>query len=403
MRVLVLAGGFDQIALIEELKLRGHYVILADYYENPMAKSAADKHYQASTLDVDLIEKVALEEKVDLITTACTDQALLTVAQVSEKLGLPCYLDYKTGLNVTNKEYMKQRFVDFSIPTAHHIIIDSSCSLDEKTSHLKYPLIVKPVDCNSSKGVIKISDKAALAPAVENAISLSRTKTAVVEEFIEGREYTVDFWIDNGKPRLLMASEITKLKNRDSFTINGCRTLPGLPQSKVSELERIAALIADAFELNNMPMFMQVIDDGENIYVLEFSARMGGGTKYRMIELYSSFPIMSVYVDRVLGKIPTVPKTLTKKSMLLSFIYCTKGIFKEIVGVSPLIEAGIVDEIYQYKSSGSYFDKAENSGDRVAGILLTGASDNEIDQKLTVALEKIQILDDTQTDIMLRL
>ncbi len=403
MRVLVLAGGFDQIALIEELKSRGHYVILADYYENPMAKSAAHKHCQVSTLDVDMIEKIAVEEKVELITTACTDQALLTVAEVSERLSLPCYLDHQTGLNVTNKEYMKQRFVDFSIPTAHHIIVDNTDELDKKTAHLRYPLIVKPVDCNSSKGVIKISDKADLAPNVENAISLSRTKTAVIEEFIEGREYTVDFWIDHNKPRLLMASEITKLKNRDSFTINGCRTLPELSQNKVSELERIAALIAKAFELDNMPMFMQVIDSGDSIYVLEFSARMGGGTKYRMIELYSGFPIMSVYVDRVLGKIPTVPQTLTKKAMLLSFIYCTKGIFREIVGVEPLIEDGIVDEIYQYKSSGTYFDKAENSGDRVAGILLTGASESEIDQKLALSLDKIKILDDNQNDIMLRL
>ena len=58
MRILVLAGGFDQIALINELKSRGHFVILADYYENPMAKSAADKHLQVSTLDVDMIEKI---------------------------------------------------------------------------------------------------------------------------------------------------------------------------------------------------------------------------------------------------------------------------------------------------------------------------------------------------------
>ena len=60
MRVLVLAGGFDQIALIEEIKGRGHYVILADYYENPMAKSAAHKHCQVSTLDVDMIERIAI-------------------------------------------------------------------------------------------------------------------------------------------------------------------------------------------------------------------------------------------------------------------------------------------------------------------------------------------------------
>ena len=107
MRILVLAGGFDQIALINELKQRGHYVVLADYYENPPAKESADKHIIVSTLDIKAIETIALQENVDLVCTACTDQALLTVSYVSERIGLPCYLDYKTGLNVTNKSYMK--------------------------------------------------------------------------------------------------------------------------------------------------------------------------------------------------------------------------------------------------------------------------------------------------------
>ena len=115
MKALVLAGGFPQIALIEELKRRGIFTLLADYYENPVAKPFADKFYRASTLDVDAIRGIAVSEKVDFIITACTDQALLTVARVSEELGLPCYIDYKTALNVTNKQYMKKVFQDRGI------------------------------------------------------------------------------------------------------------------------------------------------------------------------------------------------------------------------------------------------------------------------------------------------
>ena len=44
MTIIVLAGGSDQIALINELKKRGHYTVLVDYFENPPAKMYADKH-----------------------------------------------------------------------------------------------------------------------------------------------------------------------------------------------------------------------------------------------------------------------------------------------------------------------------------------------------------------------
>ena len=118
MKALVLAGGFPQIALIEELKSRGITVVLADWNDEPVAKKFADKYYQVSTLDLEAIESVAKEEQVDFIVTVCTDQALHSVAYVSEKLGLPCYIDYETALNVTNKAYMKKVFTEHGISTA---------------------------------------------------------------------------------------------------------------------------------------------------------------------------------------------------------------------------------------------------------------------------------------------
>ena len=109
MRIIVLGGGLDQIALIKELKSRGHWVYLVDYLDNPPAEKFADKFFQISTLDEDAIYGLAIKHRIELITTACTDQALLTMANVSEKLHLPCYLNAKTAKNVTDKAYMKKK------------------------------------------------------------------------------------------------------------------------------------------------------------------------------------------------------------------------------------------------------------------------------------------------------
>lgn len=142
MKILVLAGGADQIALIKELKWRGHITILIDYFQNPPAKNYANKHIVASTLDIEKVKEIAITEQVGLICTACTDQALLTVAKVSEDLGLPCYIDYKTALNVTNKAFMKSVMVANDIPTAKYTILHECCLKD--LSNFEYPLVVKP-------------------------------------------------------------------------------------------------------------------------------------------------------------------------------------------------------------------------------------------------------------------
>ena len=82
---------------------------MVDYLDNPPAKKFADYFFQISTLDDDSIYGLAIKHRIELITTACTDQALLTMANVSEKLNLPCYLNAKTAKNVTDKAYMKKK------------------------------------------------------------------------------------------------------------------------------------------------------------------------------------------------------------------------------------------------------------------------------------------------------
>jgi len=282
MKALVLAGGFPQIALINELKSRNVFVILADYYEEPVAKKYADKFYQASTLDINAIEQIAKDEKVDFLITACTDQALLTVAWVSEKLGLPCYIDYETALNVTNKSYMKSVFEKNNISTARHVVLKT---LDESAvSHLNYPLIVKPADCNSSKGVKKVLNFKELEVAYNVAVGYSRTNTAIIEEFIEGIEISVDIYVESGKANILAVSESEKVADKDKFVIfRGGYPVFGA-EKVMQQIEKTAQQIVDAFGLKDCPMLMQVISDGKKIYVLEFSARTGGSVKYILIK-----------------------------------------------------------------------------------------------------------------------
>ena len=140
MKALVVAGGIAQAALINDLKSRGIYTILADRNPKAYAVPYADAFYPISTLDIDAIKQLAIDEKVDMVITACADQVLLVVAKVSEELGLPCYIDYNTALLVSDKKYMKEIFVKNNVPTAKHTVM---AELDEsKLAGFEYPLIV---------------------------------------------------------------------------------------------------------------------------------------------------------------------------------------------------------------------------------------------------------------------
>lgn len=400
MKILVLAGGADQIALINELKSRGHYVILADYFQNPPAKRYADKHIVASTLDLVKIEEIAVYEKVDLVCTACTDQALLTVAYVSEKLGLPCYLDYKTGLNVTNKSYMKSVLTANGIPTAKYVVIGKEDNYLSSLKDFKYPIVVKPVDCNSSKGVKKVDKSEECVKYIKEAIEFSRTKTAIIEEYKEGDEVSADFYIEHGVAKLLSATKSQKIKNRNSFTILSS-IYPAVTVQQEKELVNVASNIAKAFSLDNTPLLVQLIVNDKEMNVIEFSARMGGGSKYKLIQVLSGVNIMSKYVDRVLGEYPEITPSKQVNYAQMVYVYCNPGFFERIEGLESLKEEGIVDEYFIYKTEGMEIRAAETSGDRPAGYLCTGCSENELREKVRMSDKRIKVLSTDGIDIMI--
>lgn len=399
MKALVLAGGFPQIALIEELKSRGIYTILADWNEEPVAKKHADKFYQASTLDTDAITKIAQEEKVDFLLTACTDQALLTVAYVSEKLGLPCYIDYQTALNVTNKAYMKKVFDEHGISTAKHIVLGE---LDEsKLAGWEFPLIVKPVDCNSSKGVKRVENMDELRVAFADAVRFSRTDTAIIESFIDGPEVSVDIYVENGKAHVLCISNNDKIADKDKFVIFRGRCPAREIDAVRAPVEKTAQQIADAFGLKNTPMLIQLITDGERVFVLEFSARTGGGTKFLRIKKMTGFDVIKAVVDLTLGLKPHVERDPACCSYLADeFIYCEPGIFDHLEGFEELKAEGVMDDYYVFKWKGAEFTGVESSGDRVAGFTVTANTLDEFYSKHATIASRIKVIGDAGADIM---
>lgn len=398
-KVLVLAGGYPQIALINELKSRGYTVLLADYYENPVAREYADVFFRTSTLDVDAITAIAQDEQVDFLITACTDQALLTVAKVSETLGLPCYIDYQTALNVTNKSYMKDVFQKNGISTAKYVVMGE---LDmSQLTDLRYPAIVKPVDCNSSKGVKKVYSERELREAFARAVEYSRTDTAIVEEFIQGPEITVDVQVKDGKATVLSKAYSDKIADDDKFVIFRTRFPVNETEAVNNQIAETAQQIADAFGLRDSLMLIQMISDGDRVYVLEFSARTGGGVKYQLIKRVSGFDVISAVVDLTLGNSPEVVVHPPENRYISNvFIYCRPGVFDRLDGFEELKQEGILSEYFLFKWQGAGMDNATNSGDRIAGFTVQADTLEELQRRYDIARSRIRVLDTDGKDMM---
>lgn len=388
-KALVLAGGIPQIKLIKELKHRGYYVILADYTKKPVAEEYADKFYCKSTLDVEAMRNIAQTEKVDLIITCCTDQALATVSLLSEELGLPCYVDANIGMTVTNKQYMKKRFQEYQIPTADFCVIHSG----EEEIDLNYPLVVKPVDCNSSKGVAKVYSDETLRKTLESALQLSRSHSAIVETYIEGQEVSVDVFVKNGRVQILCQSFTEKIKSDEIFVINR-GIYPAILSGEVEkQIQSVAQMIADAFGIVQGPMLIQLLVKDDKIYVIEFSARTGGCIKYNMIELASGVDVIKLMVDATEGKQTEVTIQKSDKLVINEFVYASNGVFSHMVGVDECKRNGWIRDAFVLKTKGTVLGDVKSSGDRIAALTYIADNVEDYRNKHNRVCEHIKIID----------
>lgn len=389
MKALVLCGGMPQIALIKDLKSRGIYTILADMNEKVAAREYADEFFPVSVLDVEAVYELAKNEKVDIVITVCADQVLQVVAEVSERLGLPCYIDFKTAENVSKKSYMKKIFTENSVPTSKFVIMDKFS--EDKIEGLSYPLIVKPVDAYSSRGVKKVTNKNEVESAVIEATKISRTDFAIVEEFVEGDELTVDIYVEEGKAHVLCISKLDKIGEDGKFVIHRSTYPAGISSAVEEKIEDAAQKIADAFGLKNSPMLIQLIQKGEDISVVEFCARTGGGVKFRHIKRISGFDVVSAVVDLALGNKPHYEKLQQKQKYIINeFFYCKPGVFDHMEGLEELLSDGVISEYYILKAPGHKFDTIKSSSDRVACYTIEADSPQDMANKRKIANEAVK-------------
>lgn len=398
MKALVLCGGIPQIALMEYLKSKGITVILADMNEKVAGRKYADIFYPVSVLDKEAVKEVAIKENVDFLITVCADQVLEVVAIISEELGLPCYIDATTATNVSKKSYMKKIFCENDVPTSKHVILGE---LDfDKIKDLTFPIIVKPVDSYSSRGVKKVLNNAELETAFYEAKNISREGNVVVEEFVEGEEVTVDVYVENGIAKVLTTSISDKVKG-EGFVIHRTRNPANISKEIYEKIEDTAQRIATGFNLKDSPMLIQLITDGKRISVIEFCARTGGGIKFRLIKRVSGFDVVKAVADLTLGEKPHYEDNGESRPFIINeFLYAKEGVIDHLEGFEELLEEGVIDEYYQLKASGTKVGSMKCSGDRIACFTIQTNDIKTLKEKHGIANMRIKAISVTGEDLI---
>ena len=268
--VLIFGVGELQRSIIQRAKLKGLFTIGIDPCADAVCKDEVDAFEIVGGQDFERTCAVVEKYGVDAIVTAATDKPLVMMARVAEKYGFPFY-SVETAQWSTDKYQMKQRFLEGGVSCARGRLI----SKVEDAHDLYYPLIVKPRDNSGSRGVKLCRTKEELTASVAEALEYSKLDSVLVEEFIEGPEYSIEGLHYEGKSEVIQFTE----KKTTEFPYNvelGHKQPANLTDTQKDAIRDLISKIAHCMHFENCSSHTELKINERGISIIETSPRLGG-------------------------------------------------------------------------------------------------------------------------------
>ena len=397
---IVLGGTNPHIELIKQLHNRGYYVVLVDYLDHPPAKDFSDLHIQESTMDQEKVLEIARDIHAELVISACVDQANITACYVAEKLELTKPYSYETALNITNKGKMKNVMIAHGIPTTKYVYLESEDEFPDLK--LRFPVMVKPADNCAASGVKKARNSAELKQFWEEAKHISRTGRTVMEEFAQGVEVSAYCFIEDHKAQIIMISERISAIEGEAQVLKCYATMtpPRITDKAIKKIQDAANKIADAYDLNNTPLHVQAMCDDDEINIIEYAPRVGGGISYETIRDYTGFDIISATIDSYLERKVHPEFHQVSNYFSVNNIYGIPGRFDYLEGVEEVLKDGTIKSMHYHKTTGAVIDDSKASSGRIAAFVVEAETCENMYKKIEIAMQRIQAFNIDGDNIM---
>ncbi|MDR1232236.1 MAG: ATP-grasp domain-containing protein [Spirochaetaceae bacterium] len=331
------------------------------------------------------------------VMTAGTDFSA-SVAYVAEKLGLPGH-SYEAALNATDKARMRSCFQKAGVASPAWMVVDeealrsgkaitnqlcgvASGGLQEKTPCLDtnqghgdgpgawpFPLVVKPCDNMGGRGCSRVDSRAELEAALADAVRFSRTGRAIVEEYMDGDEFSVDAIIYDG--RLRECGFADRHIFFPPYFVEMGHTLPtyaGITEKNALMWCLEAGVKALGLTQGAVKGDLKLTRKGPMIG--EIAARLSGGFMSGWTYPYSSgFEVTRAAIEIAMGQKPDIPWERNDWGSAERAVISIPGTVREVLGVEEAAQMMDIEHVFMRVSPGSKVTFPRNNVEKCGNVL----------------------------------
>lgn len=323
-KLAIIGASYLQEPLIQKAKSMGIETHVFAWAANDVGEKSADYFYPISIVEKEKILEQCRKIQIDGICSIASDLAMVTVNFIAEQMGLTGNT-IKCTEQSTNKHKMRMCFERGGDPSPKSRLVNSINDL--QGVELEYPVIVKPTDRSGSRGITKLLDEEGLEAAIEVAKEQSFEKKALVEEFAEGQEYSVECISWQGQHHFLaMTKKYTT--GAPHFVETGHIEPAPLSKEKLDQVQKIVFHALDSLEIKNGASHTELkIDDSGRVRLIEIGGRMGGDCiGSDLVELSTGVDFVKSVIQVSLGVKPEIQKSEQPRAAAIRFIFDQRDI-----------------------------------------------------------------------------
>lgn len=333
--ILIFGVGQLQESLIIRCKMKNLYTVGIDPNPNAECKEIVDAFEVVAGDDYESTINIARKYNISGIITAATDKPLVMMARVAEALDLP-FFSVETAEWSTDKLLMKQKFQEAGILCAKGFLLNSVRELTNLK--VNYPVIVKPRDNSGSRGVIYCNNFKEVEHALQEAFQYTKKANVLVEEFIDGKEYSIESIHLNGVSHVIQITE--KITTPFPYNVELGHIQPAdLTPNQSNEVSLLISKIASALKFEYCASHTEVKINSKGIYVIETSPRLGGDFITSTLTTLST----GINMEEILIKISINQfvkrdffKTKIKKYSGIKYFELQNGIITDIISLDNM-------------------------------------------------------------------
>lgn len=275
-KIAILGADKNLLSFYKQTRQLGYAIVGIAWPEGAICKDYCDMFYPVSFADKEAVLDICRKEKIDGITSFTLESALPTLAYVVEQMGLTGNTQECMG-RVATKYTQRQACLEAGVPTVWF----TQVGMDE-IDHFHvcaelYPLIVKPVDSGGSQGIHYVESEKQLKDAILKASQVSKTRTAIIEQYIDGREFSVEFISHGGKHYLCQITD--KVTSGAPLFVEMNHHQPADISNEMRDrIEDIVSQALTAMKITDSASHTEIkLNSRNELYIIETGARMGGG------------------------------------------------------------------------------------------------------------------------------